>query len=88
MGGDHVRRKRGVHFLKDNGNNVIANVALALELLLIAFHKWKQSRYVKHDLVPLVLFIKGMRPRLSMTSIKASTVTSMLAKSHSLTQKL
>ena len=53
MGGDHVRRKRGVHFLKDNGNNVIANVALALELLVVTLHKWKQSRHVKHDLVAL-----------------------------------
>ena len=45
--------------MKDNGDNVITDVAFALELLIITFHIWKEGGDVKHDLVALVLFKQG-----------------------------
>ena len=88
MGGDHVGRKRGVHFLKDNRNNVVSNVALALELLVVTFHIWQPCRDVKHDLIALVLLVKGMCPRLPMSGVEAATVPRVIAQPHLLAEQL
>ena len=47
-----------VYSLKYDGDNVVANVPFALELLGVGFGEGEQGGHVQHDLLALVLRVE------------------------------
>lgn len=70
--GDHIGRERRVILLEDHRHDVIADVPLALELLMVVLVVREQSGHVEHDLFLLVVLVDRVLPGLTVRCVQAA----------------
>ena len=75
IGGDHVGRERRVLLLENDGHDIVANVAFALELLCVVFVVGQQSGHVEHDFFVLESFVHRVFASLAVRCVEASAET-------------
>ena len=75
---NHVRAERCVCVLKDNGQDVVANVALALKLLGVVVNVRQQGGHVLDDLASSEGLIEGVFTSLAVFCVETSSVSLMV----------
>lgn len=70
---DHVGRERRIVFLKNESNNVVANVTLSLQLLMIVLVVGQKRGHVIHDLFVLESLVQRVLAGLSVRRVQAAS---------------
>jgi hypothetical protein len=60
--------------LKDNGDDVVADVALPLQLLRVRLDEGEEGGYVEHDLVAVERLVQRKLARLAVLRVQAAAV--------------
>ena len=78
--GDHVGREGCPALLEHEADNVVADVALALQLLRICLRVGEQRGHVEHDLLALMLGVHAVLSGLAELGVQAAPVAAVLGE--------
>ena len=88
IGGNHVRCEWSVFFLEHNGNNVVADVSLPLQLLTVCFAVGQERRHVEHDLLILECLVHRVVACLTVGRVQSAPETRVATQFYSLPKQI